>query len=161
MTTARNVPARGNVTNGVDRILNMPRCRVWRSTGIAGAATGGFTYDTFDYDTDGMATIGAQVITCRTAGTYAVQGHVEYTSGTGARWTRIIINSTPTLYVAGCQSANSVVSTAGVATHHDVYGHWRANAGDTCQLYVACSGDTSNITGGQYNCFLSACLISL
>ena len=76
---ALNIPMRGNVTNGMDRITSMPRCKIARTAALS-IATGTLVPIPWDttgpaiscYDTDGMwsATLPTQIF-ARTTGLYA------------------------------------------------------------------------------------------
>lgn len=85
---AINQPPRGNYTNGMDRILSMPRCSVLRAgvLSVANATATPIPWDTRDYDTDGMtATLGSR-ITALTAGLYLFCGWLVWAANaTGFR----------------------------------------------------------------------------
>lgn len=92
-SAAQNIPPRGNVTNGVDRILSMPRASVFRSaTQLVNAATDTpVSWEVEDYDTDGMWSLASPTrLFGQTAGLYLVNGWVTWPAeGSSFRQMRI------------------------------------------------------------------------
>lgn len=84
---ARNVSARANVTNDIERILSMPRCKVVQANAqaINNATNTAVTFNaTADLDTDGLYnTAVTDRVTIHTQGLYDVKGHVMWPNGVG------------------------------------------------------------------------------
>lgn len=160
---ATNQPVRGNITRGADRILNKPRCKVYLAGALTLAANVVTTvsFDTVEYDTDGMASPVGLFLTCRTAGLYVVQSQFDYRDGyVGPFWTRILRNNNANLPIASDTRVDASFRGTPCGTHVSLWGTSPANAGDTFQLYVNAIASNAAVDVGQYNCFLSACLIS-
>lgn len=94
---ARNIAPRGNVTDGRDQVLSLPRCHVYRNAGLS-IATGTDTYITwdtlYDIDVDGMwDPLNPTRLYCRTAGTYRLTGWGDWpATGGNIRQMRIRVN---------------------------------------------------------------------
>lgn len=141
-----------------DRIGNKPRCRVWNSTGYVASSFGGIDWTNVEYDISGMAANAraTQLIVCKVPGPYIVKGHVEYISGVGPFWTRLIANF-GTARSATISSVTTGPPGGGLATHHECPGFWDAITGDTLLLYVTALAP-ADIGGGQYSLYMQACM---
>jgi|tagenome__1003787_1003787.scaffolds.fasta_scaffold20827043_2 hypothetical protein len=143
---------------------DMPRARVWNSVGEAGHGPGAANigFDKIEYDTDNMAfqavALGSTALVCRSSGLYMASANTEYSGGGGAGGflTRIIINNTPSVFVAESTDFRDPV---GWGINYTICGPWLANKGDYITLYASTTV-ASNINGGRYNLWLAACMIS-
>jgi hypothetical protein len=162
---AKNIPVRGNVTSGMDRILNMPRAKIYRTLGITGWGPGSaeVDMDIIEYDTDGMVRNSAtrntpQWLVAKTAGVYIASANVEWQGGSGAAgfWNRIIINSVSTSFVAEMTDFRDTAPFGGFST---ITGIWVAKAGDFISLWLNTTAAT-NAAVGQFAMHLTACMIS-
>lgn len=157
--------ARGNNINAdVAATLDKPRCKVWRLGAlgalVAGAA-GTISFDSVEYDTDGMANPLGVFVTCRTNGVYLVQAQVGYNDGfVGPFQTRLLHNNNTALTLANDTRVDAAFRGTPFGTNVAVSGLWAARGGDTVQLYVLAQAANATLAVGQYNLFMSACLIS-
>lgn len=80
---AVNLPVRGNVMTGRERILSMPRACVYlaAASNILTTTVTPIGFDSILYDTDGMFTASASTkLTARTAGVYLFNAWMAYAS---------------------------------------------------------------------------------
>lgn len=123
---AVNQPARGNQTRYIDRILSLPRARVYRNAGLV-IATGTdtlITWDVLDYDTDGMWDAANPTrLYCRTAGLFGVNGWCQWPAvGAGGvlRQMRLRVNGgakfdSPITYTRDPGDASPVTNTVSIS----------------------------------------------
>jgi hypothetical protein len=149
---------------GLNDGLNVPRAKVYRTAAIGALATGvagTVSFDTVEYDTDGMANPLGVFLTCRTAGLYVAQGQATYNDGfVGPFRTRLLRNNNAAQPLADDGRVDAAFRGAGGNTQVTVTGFWVAQAGDTLQLYLLATASNATLAVGQYTLFLSACLIS-
>lgn len=155
-------PGRGNYF-GPDEynVLNVPRFRVYFATAsfAFGPGTNYLSWDTIDYDTDGMCSVSASpFVTCRTAGLYHVKGSILWSGlvATQWLWLRVIVNNIATQAVA-TTTAQGI--NAGFGTYMEGSGQWLAQAGDTIGLY-AFTNAGATINGTKWNSALEGHLVS-
>ncbi len=93
---AANVPARGNVTRGVDRVLSMPRASVYNNSGpiTTTGVSAIIAWDSREYDSDGMWSTSSNTrLTSRTAGVYRLTVWGEWAaSAVGVRQIYLRLN---------------------------------------------------------------------
>jgi hypothetical protein len=159
--------ARGGVI-GPDlyRGLDMPRCRVWSSTGEGGHGPGaafaplsGGGWTNAEYDTDSMTTIASPFITCRTPGLYLVIANFIFGGNPNAAdniWLRLQDPAQARTY--GTMTTQGVNPTT-FGVYLQIQAFWPANAGN--QIGVNLYTNTATDVGGGIDaCWMSACMIS-
>lgn len=159
---ALNLQPRGNVTRGMDRILDMPRvaliCAAAFST--ANATNLAVPWDTIEYDTDGMANLSTaasqRLFTCRTAGLYLVAASVGFdANGVGSRQIYLRKNGVGS-YAPMLNGPNTYTATSASI---------RLNAGDVVDVIIQqTSGGVLATTAfalPDHLTAIQACLISL
>lgn len=155
---------RGGVMGGDEyRVLNKPRARAYLGiTGsVANATASAITFDTKDYDTDSIWTVGGSVFTANTPGLYDVEAHVVWAAAAGGtlRWAYLVKNGVTGIHYAddapGPNGANIVWSNCKYKMV--------LNKGETVQLYVYQDSGGAlafSLAFGVASADMSICLLS-
>lgn len=159
---AKNQPIRGNITTGMDRILDKPRCSVYRLAAhnvLTGGGVNVINMDTLDYQSEGMwsAALATHII-CITAGTYRFTGTLIWpANATSFRQIYLLKNSVT--FVQIIQEPSAALSMS-----QQITADIPMNAGDYVELGAGQNtGGTLVLPGNAFSLrdiSLQACLIS-
>lgn len=162
--TAQNIPPRGNVTNGVDRILSMPRASVYRTGAASIGPTAGtpMSWDAMQYDNEGMWDT-ATALYPKTDGLYLFASWFGFQNVAGGYRSLSFTKTSAgvTTFNIGLQTESS--PTAGSYAELSTSAMIEARAGDFVQVYVASSLAVPIDNGWTPTSFVNgfqACLIS-
>lgn len=130
---ATNVEPRGNILNGISRILDKPRVFVYRTAGHPVAGTGAavkIIWDSVDTDVEGMFSTGTNTrITCVTAGLWQVEGWVLWPAN-GNSYRQLWIMKNNALTFSSVIGPNQVPTV----TSQELSRQIRLTAGDYLEL---------------------------
>lgn len=160
---AKNLPVRGNLTSGMDQILDKPRASVYRtaSQSITNNTLTAVANDTLDYQSEGLwnSATNPSRLTCITAGLYLVNTWATFTA-TGAGSRQIYIYKNGVTYYAPIKITDQFAIGAPIVTSAQV----DMDAGDYVEsIVLQDSGGALTIiasVAAQRNSGLQACLIS-
>lgn len=165
---AKNIEMRGNVTSGMDRITDVPRCRVIVAGTLAIAVSGAPTKINFDttpdFDSDGFFTAADSTtrVTIRTAGTYDVKAFNRWGAGSAGVQRAAWVSKNNVAFKYGLH-VNTFPSATATATNN-IATSMSLNAGDYLELLVlhdfGASLSTSNGGGDSVSSEMIVCLIS-
>lgn len=158
---ARNQPVRGNVLTGMERILDKPRCSVYRTAAlnIAINTAQSVVWDTLDYQTEGMWNT-TNLIYARTAGLYDCKAWVNWAANAAGYRQMYFVKTSAIIYSSSLVNAVA----AGLPTIQSIASHIPLNADDYVEVIAiqnAVNPLALNVsTAGDRESGFQCCLIS-